>query len=203
MTNRNVQFPNRYQLSKVEGTDDIYDLIPAPGTVTDEGTLINKATLLQDATAALYGLGTDAVPDDALSAIYDILSDPLIQEVSYTGTGRYGSSSPSSVTFSFAPDVVIAMGRERDGDYVQRFGCETSDKTNYWMSYTKFLSVNSYEPSYNAFMDGTGPNSSGYTYARLENDGKTLSWYRTDGAYQQLNYSGDVWHFIGIKFPEL
>lgn len=64
MTDRNVQFPNRYQLVKVPGTDDIYDLTPAPGTITAEGTLINKATLLQDATAALYGLGTDAVPDE-------------------------------------------------------------------------------------------------------------------------------------------
>ena len=165
--------------------------------------LYSKDEILDSATKALYGLGTDAVPDEVFSVIYGILSDSLIQEVSYTGTGRYGSGSPSSVTFSFAPDVVIAMGRERDGDYVQRFGCETGDKTNYWMSYTKFLSVNSYEPSYNAFMDGTGPDSSGYTYARLENDGKTLSWYRTDGAYQQLNYSGDVWHFIGIKFQKL
>lgn len=31
------------------------------------GTALNKANLLQDATAALYGLGSDAVPDDVLS----------------------------------------------------------------------------------------------------------------------------------------
>lgn len=69
MTDRNVQYPNRYQLVKVEGTDNIYDMIPAPGTVEDEGTLINKATLLKDATAALFGLWTDAVPDDALAKL--------------------------------------------------------------------------------------------------------------------------------------
>lgn len=69
MTDRNVQYPQRYQLSKVEGTDDVYDLIPAPGEVEAEGTLINKATLLQDSTAALYGLGTDAVPDDVLRRV--------------------------------------------------------------------------------------------------------------------------------------
>lgn len=69
MTDRNVQYPQRYQLSKVEGTDDVYDLIPAPGEVGAEGTLINKATLLQDSTAALYGLGTDAVPDDVFKQI--------------------------------------------------------------------------------------------------------------------------------------
>ena len=68
MKDRNVQYPQRYQLVKVEGTDDIYDLIPAPGEVSEAGTLINKATLLKDATAALYGL-TDAVPDDVLAIL--------------------------------------------------------------------------------------------------------------------------------------
>lgn len=33
------------------------------------GTPLNKASLLKDTTAALYGLGTDAVPDDVLAAI--------------------------------------------------------------------------------------------------------------------------------------
>ena len=68
MQDRNVQWPSRYQLVKVEGTDDIYDIIPAPGEVSEAGTLINKATLLKDATAALYGL-TDAVPDDVLAKL--------------------------------------------------------------------------------------------------------------------------------------
>lgn len=72
-----MQYPNRYQLKKVEGTDDIYDLTPAPGEVSEEGTLINKATLLQDATAALYGLGSDSVPDDVFQLIETRLS--LIQ----------------------------------------------------------------------------------------------------------------------------
>lgn len=199
MTDRNVQFPNRYKLTKVAGTDDIYDLTPAPGTITEEGTMINKLTLLQDDTAALYGLGTDAVPDDALSAIYDILSDPLIQEVSYTGTGRYGSSSPSSVTFSFAPDVVIAMGFERDESYIQRFGTEIE---GVWVTYTKFMSTDAYLVSYNAFSDGSS-GSAGTVYAKISENGKMLSWYNTEGASQQLNHLGDVWHFIGIKFPEL
>lgn len=70
MYDRSVQFAQRYQLKKVEGTDDIFDLIPAPGIVNNEGTLINKAALLKDVTAALFGLTTDAVPDD----VFKILS---------------------------------------------------------------------------------------------------------------------------------
>lgn len=34
-----------------------------------EGTLINKATLLKDATAALFGFGVDALPDDMFNAL--------------------------------------------------------------------------------------------------------------------------------------
>lgn len=69
MTDRFVQYPNRYKLEKVEGTNDIYDLTPAPGTVTAEGTFLNKAALLKDATAAMFGLGTTAVPDDVLQEL--------------------------------------------------------------------------------------------------------------------------------------
>ena len=70
MTDRNVEFPTRYKLTKVAGTDDIYDLTPVPGTVTAEGTLINKETLLSDPTAAALGLTQDdPTVDDALKKL--------------------------------------------------------------------------------------------------------------------------------------
>lgn len=67
MQDRNVQFPQRYKLQKVVGTDDIYDLIPTPGEISSEGTFLNKANLLKDATASVFGLGSEAVPDDVFS----------------------------------------------------------------------------------------------------------------------------------------
>lgn len=72
MYDRNVEHPNRYQLVKVEGTDDIFDLVPAPGTVNNEGTLINKNSLLKDATAALFGLRSTALPDDVLKKLSEL-----------------------------------------------------------------------------------------------------------------------------------
>lgn len=77
MTDRNVQFPNRYRLVPVEGTTDIVDLIPAPGNVEDEGTLLNKTNLLSDETAVLYGKNDTAVPDDILAAIPDKISSDI------------------------------------------------------------------------------------------------------------------------------
>ena len=45
-----------------------YDIGPLNAAgIFQQGTPLNKATLLKDATAALYGLGTDAVPDDVLA----------------------------------------------------------------------------------------------------------------------------------------
>lgn len=48
MKDRNVQFPNRYKLQPVDGTDDIFDVIPAPGEVVEPGDPINKSNLLPD-----------------------------------------------------------------------------------------------------------------------------------------------------------
>ena len=53
----------------MEGTDDIYDLTPAPGTVTEEGTFLNVENLLKDTTAALLGGNANMVPDEALVAL--------------------------------------------------------------------------------------------------------------------------------------
>lgn len=65
MKDRIPLYPGRVKLNPVSGQANTYDLTRADQP-TQEGTPLNKATFLKDATAALYGLGTDAVPDDAL-----------------------------------------------------------------------------------------------------------------------------------------
>lgn len=42
VTDRVVQYPRRFKLTKVEGTEDEYELTPVPGTVQEAGTPINK-----------------------------------------------------------------------------------------------------------------------------------------------------------------
>lgn len=65
MQDRVPLYPGRVTLTPVSGQANTFDLLRADQP-TQEGTPLNKASLLKDATAALYGLGTDAVPDDAL-----------------------------------------------------------------------------------------------------------------------------------------
>lgn len=92
MKDRVVQYPSRYQLVLVAGTTDIYDLVSVPGTVTEEGTPLNKASLLKDTTAALVGLGISALPDEALRAAALKMKSRLIQ--SYAVAGTYTWTAP-------------------------------------------------------------------------------------------------------------
>lgn len=70
MKDRVAQYPHRYQLVPVAGQESTYDIVAKPGTVTEPGTPLNKANLLSDETANLYGLtGDDATVDGALATI--------------------------------------------------------------------------------------------------------------------------------------
>ena len=68
MQDRVSLYPGRVKLEPVAGQANLYDLTRADQP-TQEGTPLNKASLLKDSTAALLGLGTDAVPDDAFVAL--------------------------------------------------------------------------------------------------------------------------------------
>lgn len=68
MLDRVPLYPGRVKLTPVSGQENVYDMVRADQP-TQEGTPLNKASLLTDATAALFGLGTDAVPDDMLNAL--------------------------------------------------------------------------------------------------------------------------------------
>lgn len=68
MQDREPTYPGRVTMTPVFGQANTYDMERADQPL-QQGTPLNKATLLKDATAALYGLGTGAVPDDVLSKL--------------------------------------------------------------------------------------------------------------------------------------
>lgn len=79
MIDRIPLYPGRVKMTPVSGQANTYDMVRADEP-TQEGTPLNKATLLKDATAALYGK-TDAVPDD--------LFQPLSKSVLAQVTAKY------------------------------------------------------------------------------------------------------------------
>lgn len=70
MQDRIPLYPGRVTLTPVSGQANTYDMTRADQP-TEAGTPLNKNTLLKDATAALYGLGSDAVPDEVLGLLGD------------------------------------------------------------------------------------------------------------------------------------
>ena len=60
--------PGRVKLAKDDGTVE-YAVLTRADEPTQEGTPLNKNTLLKDSTAAMYGLTDAAVPDDVLSLL--------------------------------------------------------------------------------------------------------------------------------------
>ena len=84
----------------MSGQTNVYDLTMADQP-TQAGTPLTKANLLKDATAAALGLGSGAVPDDALAAIADYINNdaPSMEHGYYTGTGVFGSANYNELTF--------------------------------------------------------------------------------------------------------
>lgn len=68
MQDRIPLYPGRVKMTPVAGQANTFDMVRADDP-TQAGTPLNKATLLKDATAALYGMGTGAVPDDVLAEL--------------------------------------------------------------------------------------------------------------------------------------
>lgn len=80
MEDRLVQYPNRVRLVQVDGQPGVYDIEAVPGTVTANGTPLNKATLLSDAVATL--VNNAATPNEALKYLAE-----RVQPIKLGGTG--------------------------------------------------------------------------------------------------------------------
>lgn len=68
MHDRVSLYPGRVKIEPVAGQANTYDLTRADQPA-QEGTPLNKASLLSDATAALMGLDAAATPDGAFAAL--------------------------------------------------------------------------------------------------------------------------------------
>ena len=68
--------PGRVLITPENGGTPFYATVTRADNPTQDGDPINKNTLLKDPTAALYGLGSDAVPDDVFQKINATLVEP-------------------------------------------------------------------------------------------------------------------------------
>lgn len=87
----------RVLITPENGSAPFYATVTMADEPLDEGTPLNKATLLKDATAALLGGDADMVPDEAFVALFDRAS--VYKELAvYDAAGSYEFTVPKGVT---------------------------------------------------------------------------------------------------------
>lgn len=106
MQDRVSLYPGRVKLVPVAGQENTYDMVRADSP-TQEGTPLNKDSLLKDATAALYGLSETAVPDDVFVKIFERIA--LYREIQrYETAGAFVFTVPTNISHILA--FVISGG---------------------------------------------------------------------------------------------
>ena len=93
--------PGRVLITPEDGSGAFYATLAMADNPTVVGDPLNKNTFLTDATAALYGLGPAAVPDDVLARCVKYATG------SYVGTGTYGAGNPNTIMLNFTPKIAI------------------------------------------------------------------------------------------------
>lgn len=103
-----------------------------------------------------------------------------VQVVSYVGTGTYGESNPCSLTFDFAPKMVIIS---------------TAENMTFAFFNTGILSGNFANKTVFSVLSASITNRS---YVSAKKDGKTISWYSTSSPDSHFNVSGAKYNAIAI-----
>lgn len=110
-----------------ESGEPFYAKIQMADNPTQDGTPLNMTTLLKNATAALYGLTSEAVPDNVFEKLSNaaLISDGglvgingdtvgvQISTGSYVGTGTTGVSNPLKITLPFRPRLFFLFHAAR------------------------------------------------------------------------------------------
>lgn len=103
----------RYGVYDEDGNLLRYEYIKLEDEPDEEGTILNKANLLTDETAAALGLESeDPTVNGAFVQLNQHLTDveagsAKIEVGSYVGTGTYGSANPNRLTFDFEPKCLL------------------------------------------------------------------------------------------------
>lgn len=174
-----------------DATPSVIVYIPADVVVTSTSTW--PAGFYIDRYQPVTGYA--AIPAGTAIEYLGKLGDKTrIQVVSYVGTGTYGADNPCSLTFDFAPKVVMFIdyvytdGTNRGNHYI-----DNSSNIYYEMSR---LSTEKLTGSYtqNNGLGGYGPQ----LYGKKTNGGKTITWYSQSGSDYQANSAGYIYTYLGI-----
>ena len=153
---------------------------------------INDKSNPHSVTAAQVGAdpaGSAAAVQTALTALLNEKAQMV--SGSYAGTGTIGSANPNTITFPFAPKLVIFLGDSDDG---------TSWSPLFDVGYAIFVPMDFLSTDFRR----QNPPWIGSTlydkaYSKKSADGKTLSWYVNSAtASGQLNVEGRTYWYAAL-----
>lgn len=112
MKDRVPLYPGRVTLTPVSGQANTFDLVRADQP-TQEGTPINKASLLKDTTAALFGKTNAAVPDDILNLLSKSALAQIKEKYTKTTIGALavGKTITLNVSGTAKEFIVVHQGK--------------------------------------------------------------------------------------------
>ena len=112
MQDREPTYPGRVTLTPVFGLANTYDMERADRPL-QQGTPLNKASLLKDATAALFGKTNAAVPDDILKLLSKSTTMQTVGKYTKTtiGTLAVGKTITLNVNGAAKEFVVVHQGK--------------------------------------------------------------------------------------------
>ena len=115
MKDRAMAYPGRVRLTEVTGQEGVYDMTREDG-VTQEGTPLNKAHLLTDATAQKIGFDP-SVDDPSVDDALNKLADLAVVSGSYTGTGRTAATADvwTEITVGAIQPQLLFVAKRNDG----------------------------------------------------------------------------------------
>lgn len=161
--------------------------IPSDATLTwTEGGALDGFVLSKYQPVTGYA----AIPSGTTIEYLGKLGDKaMVQVVSYIGTGTYGSSNPCSLTFDFAPKVVMFLRgyKESSTQFNYLYGSYGSDS---------LVIISADLSNIFAVYNGFGRYNS--AYAKKDLSGRTITWYSNEGSNSQANASGVTHYFLAI-----
>lgn len=154
--------PGRVLVTPENGNAPYYATLTRADNPTQAGTPLNKATLLKDATAAKFGLGADAVPDDAfglLSRFQSGLGNEYVWAKQASGLVDVVVKSSTTSVIDLGADNVVdayAVASVVDGNIVLSYKVSNIYPYNNAVGYYAYYNGN---PYYLSAFESSGPNS--------------------------------------------
>ena len=128
----------------------------------------------------LVGNGAEALVEKTPAEVLGLIGGAKIVKNTYTGTGAYGSGNPCTLEFDGVPKLVFVQAVSRD-----TFG-----------SRSMMLAINGTTEAELFPMYGSG--SAALEHVKLTWSDKSVSWYSTESARDQMNTKDKVYNYICI-----